>query len=263
LDLSNFGITDFDEHHDAILPACYARITMTPQTGIPGLLKQDTFSMHGRELSIHVIHFDEEAFHMSAYSHAEIALPEQILRGGPRRRAEFFFGRLAAQSALYAKGAAHAHIGIGAQREPEWPSTFIGSISHTRRHAGAIVLQRDACRGVGLDIESRLDSDALRDVEQIALNSNERIALKGLDAPYEDLVTLAFSAKETFFKAASASAGGFFDFNVMEIRHVDLEAGAIDFLLVKTVSSALPTGTSGRINFFMIAPDTYLTYYRW
>jgi len=117
-----------------------------------------------------------------------------------KRRAEFFLGRLAAFRALQALGVTPGPVLKGEQREPLWQEGIVGAITHKADTAAAVVAQKKAACGVGVDLES-LDKPV-----------NFRISTKVCTEPEQDWVSevpdekdkrlkMIFSAKEAGFKA--------------------------------------------------------------
>lgn len=212
----------------------------------------------------HLFEFDPARFCNQAYALAGLEMPAQIARSVQRRQSEFFFGRLGARRALDEYGAGSTHIAIGPQREPLWPSGFIGSITHSTRHAAAVVLPRGRWHGVGIDLETAVAPAAQRDVETVALCAREQQLLRSLNRQdYASVLALAFGAKESFYKAVCAAAGGFFGFEAIELDEWDFAAGRIRFTLTESVCDAWPRGSVGHVNFVELGGGLVLTSFLW
>lgn len=145
--------------------------------------------------------FDPALLTADDFSGSGIAKPAAIERSVAKRQAEFLAGRLCAQQALAQLGVTHQGIPIGEDRAPVWPAGVSGAITHGQGWAAAIVAPLQACRGLGLDVETvlaperaqRLAGEILTPAELERLPSSaERSALA---------VTLTFSLKESLFKA--------------------------------------------------------------
>jgi 4'-phosphopantetheinyl transferase EntD len=133
-----------------------------------------------------------------------------VADASPGRRREFATGRWCARRALGLAGEGNLQIPMGPDRAPVWPGGWTGSISHTRGCCAALLCERGGNVGVGIDVE-RADSGS-QNLDR-AFNAGE---LRGLSTPLEKLI--AFSAKESFFKAASRFAGGLIGFDAVAIR---------------------------------------------
>lgn len=215
-------------------------------------------------VGLHLLEFDETRFDVDAFGQLRLAMPGNIARSVRRRQAEFLFGRLAARLALAEHLQADWQVGVGPNRAPVWPDGFIGSISHAGRHAAAVALPCANLRGIGIDIEGAVAPDARTSIEQLVLLPAEQALLHTMDArSYPLLLAAVFSAKESFFKAVSAAAGGYFGFEVMRINEIDVAAGRIGFTLDQPVCAAWPMGSRGEVGLVRLAEELVLTHFRW
>lgn len=142
-------------------------------------------------------HLDAEPLHP-----AEAA---QAARMGAARRSEFALGRACARRALARLGVAAEPLLRGADRAPRWPEGIVGSLTHTEGFCAVAVARRGALLALGLDAESeRISARAAQRV----LSESERAHLATLGpAPECGFETLAFSAKESVFKALFPLSG--------------------------------------------------------
>jgi 4'-phosphopantetheinyl transferase EntD len=214
-------------------------------------------------LDLHVLQFEEALFDARAFHDFRITMPDQIARSVRRRQAEFLFGRLGARLALAQHGSADIEVAVGPRGEPVWPSGFIGSITHSGKHAAAMVLPKRSFRGIGIDIEQTVNPDAEDAVEQLVLLPDERELLRGLPCRYQLLLALVFSAKESFYKAVNAVAGGYFGFELMRVMAIDLECGRIAFSVMGNVCADWPKGSQGELGFLELEEGVILTHFLW
>lgn len=122
---------------------------------------------------------------------------------GRKRQAEHLAGRIAAVYALREVGEKQPPA-IGDQRQPLWPTPWFGSISHCGQRALAVI----ADRPVGVDIERRFTPQLAAELESSIISPAEKTALLRSGLPFPLALTLAFSAKESGFKAWSSLASG-------------------------------------------------------
>ncbi|MEB5664770.1 enterobactin synthase subunit EntD [Klebsiella pneumoniae] len=122
---------------------------------------------------------------------------------GRKRQAEHLAGRIAAAYALREVGEKRLPA-IGDQRQPLWPTPWFGSISHCGQRALAVI----ADRPVGVDIERRFTPQLAAELESSIIGPAEKTALLRSGLPFPLALTLAFSAKESGFKAWSSHASG-------------------------------------------------------
>ena len=132
------------------------------------------------------------------------------------RQRDFALGRFCARAALARLGIGDAVIGRDARGRPLWPADMVGSITHTKNYAAALVARQDSFLSVGVDAERTGGvSDAML---PLLFDEQERAWLETLDAASRTLsATILFSAKEACFKAwtkASARNLAFRDLHI-------------------------------------------------
>lgn len=191
-----------------------------------------------------LIRFALDGYDLSQFDACGIACPPAIVRSVQKRQAEFLYGRLAARGALLAIGMPSLHVGTGASREPLWPDGVIGSITHGHGYAAAVALHAGRYRGVGIDIEAIASGESLRALMATALDEDELASLRafGSEVQLPMRVTLAFSAKEAFFKAAFNQVGRYFDFSALRLLAIDEKVRQLTFEVREQLSGALSPG---------------------
>ena len=165
-----------------------------------------TFADH----TLHIVEFDPDSFH----EHDLLWLPHhtQLQSCGRKRKAEHLAGRIAAVHALREYGIKTVP-GIGGQRQPLWPQTLFGSISHSASTALAVV----STHPVGLDIEAIFTPQTAVDLTGGIIDNCEQRLLQFSLVPFPLALTLAFSAKESVYKAFSAQTRGLPGFDSAKI----------------------------------------------
>lgn len=157
------------------------------------------------------------------------SLPSELGRAVAKRRAEYWVGRWCAAAALTAAGYDGNPWLPYAERHPPWPEGFLGSITHTRSYAGAAVIPSAAALGIGVDSEHHARASAAEAIAATAVTEDEHrllertAALHGLSTHI--LLTLAFSAKESVFKALYPRLRFTFDFHAVRLDAVDVVGG--------------------------------------
>jgi 4'-phosphopantetheinyl transferase EntD len=120
-------------------------------------------------------------------------------RAVPKRVQEFAAGRLCARRALQEFGIVDFPIEVADDRQPVWPDTMIGSITHTAGFCAAVVAERRCTGALGLDSEVVGDvSPGIWHSICVPLESEWVRSLPA--AERAAAVTLIFSAKEAFYK---------------------------------------------------------------
>jgi 4'-phosphopantetheinyl transferase EntD len=226
-----------------------------------------------------LISYDVDAFDVAAFARHGVEMPASIGRSVRKRQAEFFMGRLAASDAVAAlvegdRGGFSpmnrlprqpASVGIGGAREPVWPKGVVGSISHAGRYAAAVTASASDVTSIGIDIECRIGVATRESVEGTVIGPRERTLLRAHSGqlPYEMLLTIAFSAKESFFKGCFATVGTYFDFDAVELTALDVAAGTLELTLMRTLADSLPEGGRFTLRSQFIDADTVLTSFVW
>nr|WP_298144033.1 4'-phosphopantetheinyl transferase superfamily protein [uncultured Pseudomonas sp.] len=124
------------------------------------------------------------------------------VNGVVKRQAEHLAGRLCAREALRALTGVAEVPAVGEDRAPQWPAGVAGSISHGAGWAGAVVAQRSAWRGLGLDVEKHLPEQRAERLAAQILTPAELSRLEGLSTMQRATrIGLTFSLKESLFKA--------------------------------------------------------------
>lgn len=165
--------------------------------------------------ALHIVQckFDLNYYHSELFHSFGITLPDSISNSVLKRQAEFLAGRVCANYAMRQLGK-EAVITIGKSREPVWPNELIGTITHDNDSALCAVMERTTELSlIGIDREKWIaSSDALALYPQILQPQEKQLLEQESDLPFNKLLTLCFSAKESIFKAYFATIGQYFDF---------------------------------------------------
>jgi 4'-phosphopantetheinyl transferase EntD len=163
-------------------------------------------------------HLFESFFTTSFLSSAVLTPRERLLitDWSEKRINEFSTGRYCARKTLEASGLEHHDLLIGAGREPLWPESVTGSISHCENLVGAISAKKDKVRALGLDIE--IVGKVEREIWDLVFTATEQNFLKALEPEFAALFsTVIFSAKECFYKLQFPLTKTYIDFKDIEI----------------------------------------------
>jgi 4'-phosphopantetheinyl transferase EntD len=173
------------------------------------------------------------AAELSAPGNPDLLLPAEALHLGravPARVQEFAAGRLCARRALAEFGVADFPIRVADDRQPIWPLSMLGSITHTAGFCAAVVAECARIRALGLDTEAVGDVNeeiwpsigSPADIAWIAsLPAVERAAA----------VTLIFSAKEAFYKCQYPLVREALGFHDVRVEAVEWGAARGTFLI--------------------------------
>jgi 4'-phosphopantetheinyl transferase EntD len=129
---------------------------------------------------------------------------------------EFAAGRLCARRALERFGVTRVVLRAAADRQPLWPPGFLGSITHTDGFCAAVVAERGALQGLGVDSEA---ADAVKAElwPSICIAAELDWIGQWPAGARKQAATLVFAAKEAFYKAQYPSTGEFMSFSDLEV----------------------------------------------
>ena len=123
-----------------------------------------------------------------------------VARSAAKRRHDFALGRACARAALAEMGHGDAVIPKGDDGAPLWPEGIVGSITHTKGYAAAVVGESRNFAGLGIDAEQV--AGVTRDLWPRLFTTVEQERLEAQPDP-QLAATLFFSAKEAGYKAWS------------------------------------------------------------
>jgi 4'-phosphopantetheinyl transferase EntD len=131
-----------------------------------------------------------------------LLLPEEalFLKGAVQKRAqEFAAGRACARRLLCEFGIMDFPIKVAEDRQPLWPDTVVGSITHTAGLCAAVIAKKEFLSAVGID--SEIAGSVKAHLWRGICTPSETAWLRSLpDAEQTAAATLIFSAKEAFYK---------------------------------------------------------------
>ncbi|OIQ33411.1 MAG: phosphopantetheinyl transferase [Roseobacter sp. MedPE-SWchi] len=136
-----------------------------------------------------------------------------------KRQREFAAGRAAAHQAMQMLGQQPRAIVVAENRAPVWPDHLVGSITHTRSCAMAVVAPKREVLGLGIDVEE--DKPLADDLWPAICSAQEQDWLRQQDNPGQ-LAKLMFSAKEAAYKCQFTLSERYYGFDGMELT-IDLE----------------------------------------
>ncbi len=213
------------------------------------------------------LQFDYSGFAFDAFAAFGITCPLSIERSVVKRQAEYLAGRRVAREALCRAGIAQVDLPIGPSRAPLWPSGYVGSISHCERLAVAIAVSSKSMniRGVGVDIECIVGEAALAAIRNQAVTTKEERSCRALARSLGDAAaaTIAFSAKESFYKAISARVNRIVEFEALKIIDVDIRCQVIVARINQFLAPGLNAGHEIRIGYSMVNETTIMTTHAW
>jgi 4'-phosphopantetheinyl transferase EntD len=123
-----------------------------------------------------------------------------VANAASKRQRDFTLGRFCAHQALAQMGRDEAAIPVGGNGAPVWPAGILGSITHTRGYAAALVAPQAQFQAIGIDAE-RIGGVTEALMPRL-FGPGEQEWLMALDMQKRaTALTIFFSAKEAFYKA--------------------------------------------------------------
>lgn len=133
-----------------------------------------------------------------------------------KRIAEFRAGRHCAREALRALGREPGAI-LTEGRAPVWPDGVVGAITHCTGYCGAVVADHSFARGIGFDAQT--DNAVSAELWTLIASPSERC--RSLPPAWR---TIAFSAKEAFYKAQYSITSSWLGFEEVSIEPLGTRA---------------------------------------
>lgn len=160
----------------------------------------------------------------------------RLVRALPKRIQEFAAGRLCARRALKELGFADFPLTAGSDRRPQWPSSIVGSITHTHGFSGAVAAERRRFRAIGVDVETT--GSVVPELWPHICTSAEASWLDALaETERGKFAALIFSAKEAFYKCQYGVTGQWLEFHdiALAFHSNDAQTGSFSVRSVKGI----------------------------
>ena len=155
-----------------------------------------------------------------------------------KRVQEFAAGRLCARALLAEFGIHDFPIKVADDRQPVWPETLVGSITHTAGLCAAVVAPRSVLRAVGLD--SEVAGSVKAELWPSICTADEIDWLRSLPQAQQAMAaTLIFSAKEAFYKCQYPLAREWLGFHDARVEVLSWGAPRGTFMIHATRRIAL------------------------
>ncbi|UXY11697.1 4'-phosphopantetheinyl transferase superfamily protein [Kosakonia sp. ML.JS2a] len=200
--------------------------------------------------------FDACVYQDSLFDEYAIPFPAELGKTVPKRRAEYLAVRYAARRLLEDAGCA-GHVGTAASRAPVWPTGWCGSLSHTGNHAIAVIAPSHTGLTPGIDIEM-LAPGTMRETATIFTDTKEQSLLANCGIPYETALLIAFSVKESLFKALYPEAGCFFGFDAARVCSIEPATQRITLELTQSLTPRRKSGHRIR-GYYLLQAERVIT----
>lgn len=186
-------------------------------------------------------------------------LPDPLQKAVAKRQTEFLAGRYCVKQ-LYQQSRLDLDLPVYRDhKSPLWPDGYIGSISHTRGIAAAVLGSKQDYLGLGLDLEPVIHPKTAERVQSMILRPEERQLLETSVDYLRDL-TIVFSFKESLYKSLNPTLNRFIGFH--EVQVISLHNGIVDWLPLGELKQDL-VGLEGFRGRFLLQDQLVLTSFEW
>lgn len=186
--------------------------------------------------------FSSENYHDYYYRVLDIYFPTLLYSAVKKRRAEFLAGRYLACIVLEELGHSNFTLLQGSAREPIWPVNISGSISHCSNKVICAANNKMITASVGIDIEKKIPYKQAKELWTKIINSSEYDLLCQQEQPFERLLTITFSAKESLFKALYPMLKNYFYFLDTQLIEIDMKKNTFRLELLKNMHEEFCNG---------------------
>ena len=216
------------------------------------LLSNESLKVAGvANISFHTCRYCIEAYNDKLFSELNIYYPEHLITAVNKRKAEYLAGRFCASMALADSGVRNFDVKTGKHRAPIWPQHLRGSITHTGSQAYAAVASVGDYKYLGIDYEKIVTLKTAENIGSMVVDDHERDLLMQSFSDVALALSIAFSSKESLFKALYPYVGEYFDFLTASITRLSIDEGSLELKLKKTLSNRVVEGSCFRCLFFL------------
>jgi 4'-phosphopantetheinyl transferase EntD len=183
---------------------------------------------------------------------------EHLGRAVQKRIQEFSAGRLCARLAMAAFGIVDFALRVAPDRQPVWPASVVGSISHTAGLCVAVVAEKTRFGAIGVDCE--VVGHVGADLWATICTPREALWVDSLLEPERpSAAALIFSAKEAFYKCQYPLTGEWLDFHDLDIEPTAWGSPAAGLLVRETRLLAATEFTGNPVTGQYLFHDGFVT----
>ena len=153
----------------------------------------------------------------------DFEIPASIMSCAKKRVNDYVAGRMAAHQAIASQtcnrfsGGQSLEVTRQANGMPSWPDPFVGSITHTKKFAWAVVGFQADLLGVGVDCEQIVSRRTSLDISELVATRDELDLIQS-KFDFETSLTLCFSAKEAVYKTINPITNWPIDFRDLSVN---------------------------------------------
>lgn len=190
-----------------------------------GFISNVSISSVGRQTILVQCTFELKAFQEGLYDYFAIPYPHDIQNSVSKRKAEFLAGRVCAAIGWRRLGVEMPPklLVSRSKRVPYWGKGLIGSISHSDTKAVFFASSSEKLQSVGVDIQDILTFEEALFICDRVIDKEELCIANSFGFTLSEAVSIAFSVKESIYKAVSPISEEYFDFLEAKIEYINKE----------------------------------------
>lgn len=186
--------------------------------------------------------FDLSCFDESLFAACQLPSPDSLNKAVRKRRAEYLASRVVARYAFACLGVEAAILSNDADRAPVWPVGTSGSLSHSHQRIALLLSSAENRLLLGVDCEKIMRPETAEEMQTVIVTAEEKRKLLASGLPFATALTLAFSVKESLYKALFPPLRQYMDFSAAEITALFPASGKVQLRLTASCGSDFPAG---------------------
>jgi enterobactin synthetase component D len=201
----------------------------TPAASIDDFIHADLDGQSYAPAVLVSANFDNKQFAAAFYEQYSVYCPPAMIKASRKRQAEYFAGRYLAAEAMASYDIHHFKLIADANRCPLWPSSLVGSITHTNNYAACIAANKADIAAIGIDAQDILSDERAERLQSRIIDSAETRIISQSELSAALGLSLCFSAKEAIYKALYPRIQQYFGFNAAKLHSIDTAANTFSF----------------------------------
>lgn len=210
-------------------------------------------------INLQLITFNENHYSNSLFPLFDIHTPPNFEKMLPTRKASFLAGRIAIKAAFEDIDIPAENIQVGIHKQPLWPDSIKGSISHSKNCSIATLVQdREALNNnIGIDIQHIISGEEINNIRDLVITNEEKkyLSLSVEGWSKDQIFTLLFSAKESFFKAIYPSIKQYLNFTDASIISLDFKTQTITIKFKNDLGGLVNSEKEYQLSFDLLKLD--------
>lgn len=187
--------------------------------------------------------FNIDAYDPSLFSRLGIAPHDALARSVAKRQAEYLASRYASQVLLSRTGIAGFQVRNADDRAPIWPAGIRGALTHSHQRAAIALCAAECGYQPGIDSERLLTSARADALHSAIILPEEHALLMQCGLPFATALTLAFSMKESLYKALYPRYRQFMGFHSAALVALSAEGAQATLRLTQGIDNGPAAGS--------------------